>query len=89
MDGVYAQAAEMETIEQLTEDLIDFLDIAHDSKVSQPAHESGDQNPNRRLAGLQDARPQPAGSPYADQNFISFLKVTCQSDITAARTACL
>lgn len=82
----FAQAQEMEKIETLTDDLIEFLEDLEDSKVNSSRHT----NPvikNRidtwlasKMRGLsQRDRLQ------VDQNFLSFLKVTCQSDLTAAR----
>jgi hypothetical protein len=83
----YAQAAEMESIEQLTKDFITFIqDIAGDSRVSRSQHtnpairnriDAWLSSKNRRLSA-QDSR-------NVDQNFISFLKVASQSDVTAAR----
>ncbi len=81
-----AEAQEMENVEGLTEDLVKFLDALSDGKISSGVST----NPaikNRvdawlaaksRSLSLRDRQ-------NVDQNFISYLKVTCQSDITAAR----
>jgi len=82
----FAQAKEMETVEALTEDLIEFLNDLKDSKVNSSQHT----NPvikNRIDAWLASKMRglSPRDRLQADQSFLSFLKVTCQSDITAAR----
>ena len=84
---LFAQAKEMETIEALTKDLDKFLVDLNDGKVNSSAHS----NPaiktridawlasKSRGLSLRDRQS-------ANQSFLSFLKVTCQSDIIAARS---
>jgi S1-C subfamily serine protease len=82
-----AQAAEMEAVEGLTEDLADFLgDLAKDGRVSRGAHT----NPvikNRIDAWIEakSKRLSPRDEINADQSMLSFLKVTCQTDVAAAQ----
>ena len=85
----YAQATRMESIEKLTTDLADFFaDIAENrGTVTMGRHT------NPVIAGqIQQwiASKQPNESAQdrsdADANFLSFLKIACQSDITAAQS---
>ena len=82
-----AQAAEMETIEKLTTDLAAIIDdLAKNSHITRGAHN----NPafkTRIDSGLQDRskRLSPRDAAMTDQSFLSFLKITCQSDVAAAR----
>ena len=81
-----AQAQEMENVEGLTEDLVKFLDALGDGKISSGVST----NPaiKNRIDAWQAAKSRslsPRDRQNVDQNFISFLKVTCQADITAAR----
>ena len=81
------QATEMEAIEKLTGDLANFLDdLAHNGHVTRGANS----NPvikNRIDSWLDDRakRLSPRDAAMADQSFLSFLKITCQNDVTAAR----
>ena len=83
----YAQAAEMTAVETLTEDLAKFIgDLADDSKVTPGMHS----NPaiKTRIDQWQadkKKRQSPRDAATVNENFIAFLKVACQSDITAAR----
>ena len=83
----YAQAAEMESIETLTKDFIELIrDIADDSRVNRSKHN----NPaikNRIDAWLagKNKHMSVQDASNADQNFISFLKIASQTDVTAAR----
>ncbi len=83
----YAQAAEMQAIGKLTGDLQKFLmDVAQNGKVTAGAHS----NPviKSRIDQWQTdtkKRMSPKDAAAADQNFISFLKVSCRSDIIAAQ----
>ena len=83
----YAQAAEMEGIEKLTEDLVTFIkDLGKEHGLTRGAHT----NPvikNRIDAWLETRakRLSPRDAAMADQSLLSFLKITCQSDIAAAR----
>jgi hypothetical protein len=82
-----AQAAELESIEKLTKDLVGFLrDLGEDGKVSRSAHS----NPiiSRRIDVWLEAKRKGLSardSAAADQSFLSFLKSTCQSDIIASQ----
>jgi len=82
-----AQAAEIEAVEKLTDDLAGFLnDLATNSRVTAGAHN----NPiiKKRLdAWLEDRakRLSPRDAAMANQSFLSFLKITCQTDTAAAR----
>jgi hypothetical protein len=81
------QAAEMESIEKLTTDLAAIIDdISRNSHLTRGAHN----NPafkNRIDSWLEERsrRLSPRDAASADQSFLSFLKITCQSDVTAAR----
>lgn len=83
----YAQAAEMQAIETLTGDLGNFLvDLGKDGRVTQGAHS----NPaiKSRIDQWQNDRKKrqsPKDAAAVDQNFMSFLKVACRSDIMAAQ----
>jgi hypothetical protein len=83
----FAQAGEMENVEALTNDLGNFLlDLAKNHRVTPGAHT----NPAIKLRINQweadsKKRMSPKDAAAVDQNFISFLKVACQSDVTAAR----
>jgi serine protease Do len=82
-----AQAAEIESIEKLTADLVAFLqDLGKDGRVNRGAHT----NPviKTRIDQWIDVRSRRLSARdalNADQSLLSFLKVTCQSDITAAQ----
>ena len=83
----FAQAAEMQAIETLTGDLGNFLvDLGKDGRVSQGAH-SNPAIKTRIDQWLTEKRKRlnPKDSASVDQNFISFLRVACRSDITAAQ----
>lgn len=83
----YAQAAELESIDTLTKDLVNFLkDVGDDSAVNPGRHT----NPAIRSRidawlGSKSKHMSPRDRANVDQNFISFLKVTCQSDIISAQ----
>ena len=83
----YSQATEMESIEKLTDDLVAFIeDMSKDGRVARGAHT----NPaiKNRINQWLEARAKrlsPHDAAMADQSLISFLKITCQSDITAAQ----
>jgi hypothetical protein len=84
--ALFAQAKEMESIETLTEDLTRFLQDLSDGKVSSSAHS----NPAIRTRIDAWLTSKSRGLSVrdrqgADQSFISFLKITCQSDIAAVR----
>lgn len=82
-----AQAAEMETVEKLTNDLAAFLsDLADGDGVSRAAHT----NPfiKKRIDAWLDDRAKrlsPRDAATANQSFLSFLKIVCQSDTATAR----
>jgi hypothetical protein len=83
----YAQAAEMEAVEKLTEDLDGFLrQLAKDGRVLR----NGITNPaitNRVNQWLEAKAKHPSArdAASADESLLSFLKITSQSDITAAQ----
>lgn len=82
-----AQAAEMENIEKLTKDLVAFLrDLGKDGRIDRGTHT----NPviKTRIDQWLDAKAKrlsPRDASMADQSLLSFLKITCQSDITAVQ----
>ena len=83
-----AQAVQMENVEALTDDLYDFFRDLDENKgaVTPERH----QNPviKTRIEDWLAAKshnPSAEDSEEADTNLISFLKVACQSDITAAQ----
>jgi hypothetical protein len=84
----FAEATEMEKIDHLTEDLGKFLfDLGKNHRVTPGMHN----NPiikNRIDAWMaQKTRRLSATDSIAnDQNFVSFLKSACQSDVGVART---
>jgi hypothetical protein len=84
----FAQAAEMQSVEKLTIDLVAFLrDLsASHGKINPNAYT----NPaiKNRIDQWADARAKhlsPRDAATADQSFLSFLKLTCQSDVAAAQ----
>jgi hypothetical protein len=83
----YAQAAEMEKIETLTNDLDYFLrDLAENKRLTPGAHV----NPviKTRLDAWLAERSRglsPSSLAEVNRNFVSFLKIACQSDVTMAR----
>lgn len=84
----YAQAAEMEKIETLTDDLDDFFRDLDENKGSvTPGRHTNPVIKNRIDQWLADrsGNHSAADIGMADENFLSFLKVACQSDVTAAR----
>ncbi len=84
----YAQAGEMEKIEQLTADLEKFLiDIAKDSRVSLGAHNNPAIKP--RIDQWQASKKGQGKSAkdlaQINLNFIAFIKNACRSDTTGAQ----
>lgn len=83
----YAQAAEMQNIETLTQDLQKLLiDLIRNHRITPGLHT----NPviKRRIDDWESAnrkRLSPVDAASLDQNFFGFLKVACQSDVAAAR----
>jgi S1-C subfamily serine protease len=83
----FAQATEMEAVEKLTTDLAAFLnDLAREKGINYGAHN----NPaiRNRINAWVEARAKklsPRDAAMADQSLISYLKVTCQTDVAAAR----
>ncbi len=83
----YEQAAELATIEKLTNDLVAFLrDLSAHGTVSRGVHT----NPvikNRvdQWVDVKAKRLSPRDAATADESMLSFLKLTCQSDVTAAQ----
>jgi hypothetical protein len=86
--GFNAQAVQMESVEKLTDDLDDFFeDLAeHKGVVTMGRHT----NPvlSTRINDWVTAKsnhPSAEDSADADANFLSFLKIACQTDISAAQ----
>lgn len=80
-----AQAQEMETIEGLTDDLVKFLTVLGNGKISSSLQTNA--AIKSRIDAWQTSRSRGLSlrdRQNVDQNFISYLKVTCQADITAA-----
>jgi hypothetical protein len=84
-----AQAAQMESIQRLTDDLSDFFrDLAdNNGRVTEARHT----NPvikNQIDDWLESKRPNesPEDAAEADTNFLSFLKIACQTDVKAAQS---
>ncbi len=80
----YAQAAQMETIEGLTDDLVKFINSLGSGKIS--SNNPAIKNRIDAWAANKSRRMSDRDRQALDQNFISFLKVTCQSDIIAAHS---
>jgi len=82
-----AQARQMEGIEALTEDLVNFLNNLGSGKIDS-SRQTNPQIKNRIDAwlGSRNKNLSPRDRQNVDQNFISYLKVTCQSDIIAAHS---
>ena len=83
----YAQAAEMQTIEKLTMDLEHFLmDLGKNGKVNASAHLNPAIKPRiDQWQADSKKRMSPKDAAAVDQNFLSFLKVACRSDLIAAQ----
>jgi hypothetical protein len=86
--GFNAQAVQMESIEKLTDDLDDFFQDLDEHKgvVTMGRHT----NPviSTRIddwIAAKSNHPSAEDSAEADANFLSFLKIACQTDITAAQ----
>jgi S1-C subfamily serine protease len=82
-----AQAAEVENVDALTKDLVALLqELGKDGRVTRGRH----LNPviKTRIDQWLDAKAKrlsPHDATMADLSFLSFLKITCQSDVTAAQ----
>ena len=84
----YAQAGEMEKIEQLTADLEKFLiDIAKDSRVSLGAHNNPAIKPriDQWQASKKGRGMSAKDLAQINLNFIAFIKNACRSDTTPAQ----
>ncbi len=83
----HAQAAEIDAIHKLSNDLVAFLrDLGMNGHVTRGAHT----NPliKNRIDQWLDARGKrlsPRDAAMADQSLLSFLKITCQTDVAAAQ----
>lgn len=84
----YAQAGELEKIEQLTADLEKFLiDLGRNSRVTLGAHS----NPaiksriDQWQAVKKERKLSPKDMAQVNLNFISFIKSACRADTTAAQ----
>lgn len=83
-----SQAAEMDRIETLTDDLYDFFRDMHDNKGSvTPERHTNPVIKNRIDQWQSDkaGKHSAADQNMANANFLSFLKVACQADVTAAK----
>ena len=82
-----AEAAEMEAIEKLTVDLVSLLrDLTKDRKIDRNTHA----NPalTKHIDAWLEAKEKglnPKDAEAADRSLLSFLKIACQNDLTAAR----
>jgi hypothetical protein len=84
----YAQAAEMEKVETLTADLDDFFNDLQENKGSVTLGRHTDPAIKYRIdQWIEDrsGRRSAADVNTADVNFLSFLKIACQSDVAAAK----
>lgn len=84
----YAQAGEMEKVEQLTADLEKFLiDLGKDSRVTLGAHTNPAIKPriDQWQAAKRERKMSPKDLAQADLNFIAFIKSACRADTTAAQ----
>ncbi|MDR3401785.1 MAG: DUF1080 domain-containing protein [Chthoniobacter sp.] len=82
----FAQAAEMEAIEKLTGDLASFVNDLGKKDAELNSH--GNPIIKNRIDAWREARSKrlsPRDASMADQSLLSFLKVTCQGDVVAAR----
>ena len=85
----YAQAGEMEKVEQLTADLEKFLiDIAKDSRVSLGVHNNPAIKPriDQWQASKKGRSLSAKDLAQINLNFLAFIKSACRSDTTAAQT---
>ena len=77
----------MDSVEKLTNDLVAFLrDLGKEGHVTRGA--SANPAIKNRVDQWIDAKSKrlsPRDAAMADQSLLSFLKVTCQADITAAQ----
>jgi S1-C subfamily serine protease len=84
-----AQAIQMESIEKLTDDLADFFqDLAENKGVVTMGRHT---NPviSTRIddwIAAKSHNPSAEDIAEADANFLSFLKIACQTDVTAAQS---
>ncbi len=88
MPAFYSQAATMDSIENLTDDLYAFFqDVAvHNGRVTPELHTNPviKERINDWLAAKSN-HPSAQDAADADASFLSFLKIACQSDINAAQ----
>jgi hypothetical protein len=83
-----AQAAQMESIEKLTADLADFFeDIAENKGVVTMGRHTNPVIATRidDWVASKSHNPSAEDIAEADTNFLSFLKIACQTDVTAAQ----
>ena len=84
-----AQAAQMQNIETLTTDLYDFFrDLDENKSHITPERHTDPVIKNRidQWLAEKSGNHSQSDNQWADANFISFLKVACQTDVTAARS---
>jgi len=83
-----AQAAHMDSIKTLTDDLADFFrDLAENKGVVTPGRHTNPVIATRidDWVAARSHNPSPEDIAEADADFLSFLKIACQTDITAAQ----
>ena len=84
----YAQAAEVQAMETLTGDLDEFLtDLSKNKGHVTPGAHSNPAIKTRIDQWLADKKKRlnPKDAATVDQNFLSFLRIACRSDIAAAQ----
>jgi hypothetical protein len=84
-----AQAAKMESIEGLTNDLADFFrDLAENNGVVTMGRHTNPVISTQIDEWVASKHPNESAedSAEADTNFLSFLKIACQNDVTAAQS---
>ncbi len=83
------QAKEMESVETLTKDLVAFLnDLGINHQVTPGAHLNPAMKPHidQWMAVVKAKHLSPHDADMADQNLLSYLKTTCQFDVTATQS---
>jgi hypothetical protein len=84
----YSQAVEMENIETLTDDLYDFFrDLDENKGVVTPGRHTNPVIKTRIDDWLAEkgTHASPEDAAEANASFLSFLKIACQSDVSAAQ----
>jgi len=84
-----AQAVQMESIEKLTNDLADFFeDLADNNGVVTMGRHTNPVIASQIDEWISSKHPNESAedAAEADANFLSFLKIACKNDVTAAQT---